>query len=136
VTSHFSLKESDRMKTAKQDADETELKVIQEPLDFKPLWDYCLIKPIVQKETRGGLHLPQGAKTYDDSARGLCVKAGPGAYRDNGTFVPNPIKVGDIVYHMARMQPFKVILKGELYLCVSGRDCVALAESEEATSEL
>jgi co-chaperonin GroES (HSP10) len=105
-------------------------------LDFNPLWDYILLDPIKNAMTKGGLHIPEGAdKHLKDTARGVCIKAGPGAYRDDGTFVPNPIKVGDVVFHMSRMQPFSVVLNGHSYLCVSGRDCVATAATKDRSGE-
>lgn len=99
-------------------------------IPFQPLWDYILIDPIINKVTPGGLHIPDNAKA-EDTMKGLCVKAGPGAYRDDGTFVPNAIKEGDIVFHLARAMPFKVVINGHDYLCLSGRDCVAIVPRKE-----
>lgn len=101
-----------------------------EEVDFNPLWDYVLMEPIKDEVTKGGIHLPDGA-SVDNTTRSRVIKTGPGAYRDNGTFVPNPIKVGDIVYHLANRMPFKVVLKGKQYLCISGRDCVATAVTDD-----
>lgn len=95
-------------------------------VDFEPLWDYVLFEPIKDNITKGGIQLPDGA-TADNTMKGLVIKSGQGAYRDNGTFVPNPIKVGDVIYFLSMRQPYKVILNGKVYLCLSGRDCVAIA---------
>lgn len=97
-------------------------------IDFSPLWDYVLVEPLISNKTKGGVLLPDG-KHVDDMAKGLVVKAGPGTYRDSGTWVANPLKVGDVIYHMAKMQPFKVVIEGKLYLCLAGRDVVATAPS-------
>jgi len=100
--------------------------------EFEPLWDYILIDPIIQTKTRGGVALPDNIKVgVDDTQKGVVVKSGPGAYRDSGTFVPNPIKVGDMVFFMGMRAPFKVVLKGKSYLCMSGRDCVAIVPRKE-----
>lgn len=101
-------------------------------VDFEPLWDYCLLQPLQRNVTKGGITLPEGSKGLDDMAKSVVIKAGPGTYRDNGTFVPNALKVGDVVYHMAKMQPFKVVIEGKLYLCVAGRDIVATAPQTAA----
>lgn len=99
-------------------------------IDFNPLWDYCLLEPVIPTQTPGGLAIPDGAKT-DDTMKSLVIKAGPGAYRDNGTFVPNPIKEGDYVYHLAWNKPFKLVLNGKQYIVLSGRDCVATTIRKE-----
>ena len=99
-------------------------------VDFEPLWDFVLMDPIPNNKSEGGLVLPDGAR-ISDCSRSVIVKAGPGAYRDDGTFVPNPLKVGDTVYHLAMMQPYKVILGGHLYLCISAKDAVATAKRKE-----
>jgi co-chaperonin GroES (HSP10) len=99
-----------------------------EALDFYPLWDYCLIKPIPRDKTKGGIVMPETAKKgMDDLLTSVVVKAGPGTYRDNGAWVPSPLKPGDIVYHIATMKPFQAVLNGKLYLCLAGRDIVASA---------
>lgn len=100
-------------------------------LAFRPLWDYCLLDPVINEKTKGGVVIPESAReSAEDTRKSVCVAAGPGAYRDSGEFVPNPIKVGDVVYHMSRMQPFKVTLDGHHYICVSGRDCVAVEDPQ------
>lgn len=101
-------------------------------IDFEPLWDYCLLQPIQRNVTKGGITLPEGSKGMDDMAKSIVIKAGPGSYNANGTFIANALKVGDVVYHMAKMQPFKVVLDGKLYLCVAGRDVVATAPQAAA----
>lgn len=95
-------------------------------IDFEPLWDYCLIKPIEQKETKGGIVLPDGT-TIDGVKKARVIKAGKGAYRESGAFIENPIKEGDVIYMMAYVKPFVVTLEGEVYYCLSGRDIVATA---------
>lgn len=99
-------------------------------LNFQPLWDYVLIDPIIQTTTPGGLALPEGART-DDLKGGLVVRAGKGAYRESGAFIENPIKVGDTVYFMGKMMPFVITLNRKKYLCMAGRDVVAIAERKE-----
>lgn len=95
-------------------------------LDFEPMWDYCLIKPIEQKATKGGIQLPDGT-TLDGVKKARVIKAGKGTYRESGAFIENPIKPGDVIYMMAYVKPFVVTLGGETYLCLSGRDIVATA---------
>ena len=99
-------------------------------IPLKPLQDFVLVDPIPTKMTKGGVALPDGA-SLDDTARGTVVKAGPGRLLDDGKLIPNPIKVGDVVYHMALTQPFKYVFEGHLYLLMSGSSVVALEEESE-----
>lgn len=94
-------------------------------IPFEPLWDYILLEIIDQNMTEGGLVLPQGTKL---TKLGLAkvLKSGPGALRDNGTLIPNPIKEGDVIYMMAYKPPFDVNINGKHYICISGRDVVAI----------
>lgn len=103
---------------------------VEKDVDFEPLYSFVLMDPIKANTTEGGLHLPDGARV-SDCHKSVVIKAGPGEYRDDGTFVPNPLKVGDVVYHLAMMTPYKVVLNGHLYLCVSARDVVATQKRKE-----
>lgn len=93
--------------------------------EFEPMWDYVLLDPGVKLKSDGGILLPEGSK-LDDVMTSLVVKAGQGAYRESGVFIKNPIKVGDYVYHMALIKPWKIKMGGKLYLCVSARDCIGI----------
>lgn len=96
-------------------------------INFVPLYDFVLLDPIKRDEkTKGGVVIPETSKGLEDIQRSVCVKAGPGIHKDNGTFVPNPIQVGDTVFNMARGAAFKVVLDGHFYICCSGRDCIAI----------
>lgn len=98
-------------------------------IPFEPLQDYCLLEPIVADTTPGGVVLPSNMSA-DDMAKSLVIKAGPGRYNPmTGTLLENPIKAGDIVYHMALTQPIKVRLNGKMYLCLAGNDVMAKVPS-------
>lgn len=99
-------------------------------LDFQPMWDYCLLDPIINNTTAGGVVLPDNMK-QDEVGKSVVVAAGRGTYKDNGMFVDNPVRVGDIVYHMSRMAPYKVRLGGKLYLCLAARDIVAIVPRDQ-----
>lgn len=99
-------------------------------IDFEPFWDYCLVKPEKVNVSKGGIALPTGAK-LEELAKGLVLKAGPGAYRDTGTLVPNPINEGDTVYFRSNMRPEKVKINDVEYYCLSGRDVVARTSNKQ-----
>ena len=98
-------------------------------INYVPLWDWCLLDPIIQGKTQGGLVVPHGTK-LGDTDRSLCVKAGPGSWQ-NQQWIENPIKVGDVVYHLARVTPTKVVLDGHLYLAVASRDIISREERKD-----
>lgn len=106
-----------------------------EELDYQPLWDFVLVEPLKEsKKTAGGLHLPDGTKT-DDTRRCKVVKAGPGSWI-NGVFIPNPIKVGQYIYNMAKhMLPYRVMIQGKLYLSMASTEVLAVASTSGLKEE-
>lgn len=101
-----------------------------ETLDYQPLWDFVLVEPVKEgdKVTEGGIHLPDNSKA-DDTRRCKVIKAGPGSWI-NGVFVPNPIKVGQYIYNMAKhMQPYRVTIEGKLYLSMPSSEVLGVATS-------
>lgn len=101
-----------------------EPKVLESIKKFNPLYDYCLVQPIVATMTKGGIALPQNM-TDEDLVLGKVLRAGPGIYKDNGTFVVNPVKDNDLVYYRSKMKPFAFKLDGETVICLAARDIVA-----------
>lgn len=99
-------------------------------IDYKPLWDFILVEPVKEKKiTEGGIHLPDNAKPLDNTRRCKVIKAGPGFWQ-NGVFIPNPIKVGQYIYNMAKhMQPYQVLINGKLFLSMPSNEVLAVASS-------
>lgn len=107
-----------------------------EELDYKPLWDFILVEPVKERKiTEGGIHLPDNSKPLDDTRRCKVIKAGPGFWQA-GEFIPNPIRVGQYIYNMAKhMQPYKVLIKGKLYLTMPSSEVLAVAETSGYAEE-
>lgn len=117
------------MKTVESGFAIEQIKSVEE---FEPLWDFCVLEVPEVRMTEGGIAIPETVeKGYQDTKRGRCVKAGPGAYRDSGELVPNPIKVGDIVYFMSYKTPFVLNVGKAKYYILSGRDVVGIVPRKE-----
>jgi len=65
-------------------------------MNFRPLHDRVLIKPLDDKEkTAGGIIIPDTAKEKPQQGEVLAI--GPGARDEQGNIVPMDVKVGDTV---------------------------------------
>lgn len=95
-------------------------------IEFDPIWDWVLVEVVRKDKTAGGIMLPDNVKSMDDTIRARVLKAGPGQYRNDGTFVPNVILPGDYVYYMGMMKPLTLKYKGEDYLVMAARDLVGI----------
>jgi chaperonin GroES len=77
-------------------------------VDFTPLGDRVVIKPIAREETRAsGLILPDAAK--EKPQEGEVVAVGPGRTTDEGNRVPLEVKAGDrVIYSKYAGTEYKV----------------------------
>ena len=75
-----------------------------EPVRMMPraLWDFVYIKE--NKPDQSLVELLPGTRRPDQRVEGVVLFAGPGAY-EHGTFIPNPLKPGDIVRCMDEPGP-------------------------------
>lgn len=105
-------------------------------IDYQPLWDWILCIPLKPKQvTKGGIALPDNAKAMDDTRRCKVIKAGPGFFQ-NGVFIPNPIKVGQYIYNMAKhMQPHRIDIGGIVHLSMPSNEVLAVANSSGLDNE-
>ena len=107
-----------------------------EHLDYKPLWDFILVEPVKEQEkvSAGGIVFPETSKV-DDTRRCKVIMAGPGCYQ-NGTWIHNPIKVGQYIFNMTKhLQPHKVMLNNVLYLSMPSSEVLAVAQSSGYVEE-
>lgn len=95
---------------------------------FTALQDFILIEPMAQRETKGGIALPEGVNE-GDAQRGRIIKVGPGRVTEEGKLIRPDVQPGDIVYlYFAYGQPVGIVLEGVKYVIARSRDIVALAE--------
>lgn len=77
---------------------------------IRPLYNYLVCKPIVEKETAGGLALPDHvAKAgLGNLKRARVVRAGPGKRHEHtGEFVKCAIEPGQVIYPMGNVLAFE-----------------------------
>jgi len=78
------------------------------------------------KLSDGGIDM-SAAADEDQPAQGEVVAVGPGTYKDNGTFIPTVVKVGDTVT-FGKMSGTKMQLDGEELWTMFEADIVAVVK--------
>jgi len=95
-------------------------------MKLKPLGDRVVVKPKEEEEARtpSGLVIPDTAKEKPQLGEVLAV--GPGEWHE-GERIPMDVKVGDTVFY-SKYGGTEVVVDGEEYLVLSGRDILAIVE--------
>ena len=94
-----------------------------------PNEDRLLVVPDPAKEkTDAGVYIPEEAQ--EKEFRGTVVAAGEG-YVENGSFIPNQIKVGDRILY-GRYSSNEIKIDGTTYCMMRSRDIYAKIIAEEA----
>ena len=93
-------------------------------MQLRPLGDRVVLKPVEREETtKSGIVLPDTAK--EKPQEGIVEAVGTGRILDNGTKVPNELKVGDkVLYAKYAGNEFK--LDDTEYLIISEKDVLAV----------
>jgi chaperonin GroES len=95
-------------------------------IQLKPLGNRVLVRRLEEKEnTKGGLILPDTAKKKQEMTEVVAV--GPGKKNEEGTLLPMPVKVGDIVL-VDKYSGQEITLNDEEFVVVRGDDIVAIIE--------
>lgn len=84
-------------------------------VNFKPLGDRVLVKPIERETMKGGIIIPDTAK--EKPMEGEVLAAGPGKMADKGERVAMDVKKGDRVLY-GKYSGTEVKLDGETYLII------------------
>ncbi len=100
------LGEKKTLKNFVQSVDELEL-----------LGDLVLIREISQKQTEGGIILPDGSRE-EGPRKGVVAAVGKGAMREDGSYMPMQVTVGDLVYLTLGVRPAGMQIGGEPYQLV------------------
>ena len=88
---------------------------------LKPLSDRIIVKLIEEKEAKGGLWVPEKAKST--LAYGKVLAVGPGRCNADGKITPMFLKKGDMVAFRPNSTDFAVI-DGEEVLTMYEGDCL------------
>lgn len=93
---------------------------------LKPLGNRVLAERLEAEETlKGGIILPDTAKKKQETAR--VVALGEGKRLEDGTILPVPVKVGDLIL-MDKYSGQEVTVDDEEYLIVKADDIIAIIE--------
>ena len=93
-------------------------------MNFKPLGDRILLKPLEAKEqTKGGIVIPDTAK--EKPQEGEIIAVGEGKKGDDGKLVPLSLKVGDKVLY-GKYSGTEITLDGEEYLITKEDDVLGI----------
>lgn len=84
-------------------------------VNFKPLGDRVLVKPIERETMKGGIIIPDTAK--EKPMEGKILAAGPGKMTDKGERSAMDVKKGDRVLY-GKYSGTEVKLDGETYLII------------------
>ncbi len=93
---------------------------------LRPLGNRVLVKRLDAEETlKGGIILPDSAKKKQEQAEVVAI--GTGKKDKNGTLIPIPVKVGDIIL-MEKYSGQEVKLDDQEYIILKSDDIVATIE--------
>lgn len=96
-----------------------------------PLGDRVVIRPIEDSDrtTSGMLIKPDIAK--EAPQRGLVLAVGPGRMTDDGTVLPMPVSVGDVVIY-GKYSGTRLVVNGEELLTIRSTDVSARVTTRPA----
>lgn len=95
-------------------------------VNFKPLGNRVLVRRLAAEEKlKGGIILPDTAKKKQEQAEVIAL--GEGKKDKNGTLIPMPVKVGDIIL-MEKYSGQEVTLNDEEYVILRADDLIAIVE--------
>lgn len=93
---------------------------------FKPLGNRVLVRRLEQEEKlKGGIILPDTAKKKQEQA--VVVAIGTGKKDKNGSLLPIPVNMGDIII-MEKYSGQDIKLEDEEYVILKADDIIAIVE--------
>jgi chaperonin GroES len=95
-------------------------------IKLKPLSNRVLVRRLAAEEKlKGGIYLPDTAKKKQEQAE--IVALGEGKKDKNGSLIPMPVKIGDIIL-MDKYSGQEVKLDDEEFVILRADDIVAIVE--------
>ena len=95
-------------------------------ITLKPLGNRVLVQRLEPEEKmKGGIILPDSAKKKQESARVVAI--GDGKKTDDGTTLPMPVNIGDVVL-MDKYSGQEVSIEDEEYMILKADDIIAIIE--------
>lgn len=98
----------------------------QTSVKLKPLGNRVLVRRLAAEEKlKGGIILPDTAKKKQEQAE--VIEIGTGKKDKNGTLIPMPVKVGDVIL-MEKYSGQDVTLNDEEFVILRADDIIAIVE--------
>ncbi len=98
----------------------------QASVKLKPLGNRVLVRRLAAEEKlKGGIILPDTAKKKQEQAEVIGI--GTGKKDKNGTLIPMPVKVGDVIL-MEKYSGQDVTLNDEEFVILRADDIIAIVE--------
>lgn len=95
-------------------------------IKLRPLGNRVLVRRLEAEETlKGGIILPDTAKKKQEQAEVMAI--GTGKKDKNGTLIPIPVKVGDIIL-MEKYSGQEITLENEEFVILRADDLIAIIE--------
>lgn len=105
---------------------QTTTKTSSHNVKLKPLSNRVLVRRLAAEEKlKGGIILPDTAKKKQEQAQVVAI--GEGKKDKNGTLLPMPVKVNDIIL-MEKYSGQEVTLDDEEYVILKADDIIAIVE--------
>lgn len=105
---------------------QTITKTTSQKIKLKPLGNRVLARRLAAEEKlKGGIILPDTAKKKQEQAQ--VVALGAGKKDKNGTLIPMPVKVGDIIM-IEKYSGQEVTLNDEEFVILRADDIIAIVE--------
>ncbi len=96
----------------------------EKKIALRPLGNRVIAQRLEQEETfKGGIIVPDTAKKKQETAKVVAV--GPGQTTKEGTLIPVPVNVGDLIL-MDKYAAQEVTIENEDYVIVKGDDIIAI----------
>ena len=96
----------------------------EKKIALRPLGNRVVAQRLEQEETlKGGIIVPDTAKKKQETAKVIAV--GPGQTTKEGTLIPVPVNVGDLIL-MDKYAAQEVSIDNEDYVIVKGDDIIAI----------
>lgn len=98
----------------------------QTDIKLKPLGNRVLVRRLAAEEKlKGGIILPDTAKKKQEQAEVVAI--GTGIKDKNGTLIPMPVKVGDVIL-MEKYSGQDVTVSDEEFVILRADDIIAIVE--------
>ena len=99
---------------------------VKNKISLRPLGENVIVQRLEEQETlKGGILLPDSAKKKN--AKATVIAVGKGKTTENGTLIPMPVKIGDIIL-MDAYAGQEISLENEEFIVLKASEITAVVE--------